>query len=66
MPPDTYTTKSAKAGAFEFCSATTDPTSDSRFPRMKATNKDERIIITLTESDGVVTIQGCEPLTRRK
>ncbi|NUL06335.1 hypothetical protein HRW07_24515 [Streptomyces lunaelactis] len=66
VPPGTYTSKGAKAGLFEFCSVTTEPTSDSKFPQLKSANKDERIIITLTKADGVVTIQGCEPLTLRK
>lgn len=66
MPAGTYTTTGAKAGAFEFCSVTTEPTGDAKFPQLKSANKGERIIITLTKADGVVTIQGCEPLTLRK
>lgn len=66
MPSGTYTTAGAKSGIFEFCSITTEPTSDTKFPQLKAANADERIIITLSKEDGVVTIQGCEPLTLRK
>lgn len=65
IPPGTYTSAGAQKGAFEFCSITTDPTDDSKFPKLKSANADERIIITLTEADGVVTISGCEPLKRR-
>lgn len=66
IPAGTYTTSGAESGLFEFCTVTTEPTSDSKFPQLKSANADERIIITLTKQDGVVTIQGCEPLTARK
>ena len=66
IPPGTYTTPGAKAGAFEFCSVTTKPTDDAKFPQIKSANANERIVITLTKADGVVTVQGCEPLTLRR
>lgn len=65
MPPGTYTSEGAQKGLFEFCSVTTKPADDSTWPQIKSANADERIIITLKKSDGVVTISGCEPLTRR-
>lgn len=66
MPEGMYTSEGARPGAFEFCSITTKPTDSAKFPQIKSANKGERIIITLTKADGVVTIQGCEPLTLRK
>ncbi|MCM2389021.1 hypothetical protein [Streptomyces albipurpureus] len=65
IPAGTYSSKGATPGLFELCTITTDPTSDSKFPQLKTANAKERIIITLSKADGVVTIQGCEPLTRR-
>lgn len=66
MPPGTYQTSGAQAGLFELCSITTDPTDSSVMPQWKTGNKDERIIITITAKDRLVSINGCEPLTRRK
>jgi hypothetical protein len=65
IPAGTYQTAGAEKGIFEFCSVTTDPVDEAKFPQLKSANADERIIITLTEADGVVSISGCEPLTRR-
>jgi len=66
IPPGTYQTVGAQAGAFEFCMVSTKPTVDGVFPQLKSANKDERIIITIKAEDGVLSISGCEPLTRRK
>lgn len=66
IPPGTYQTPGAQAGAFEFCMVSTKPTADSVMPQLKSANKDERIIITIAAKDGVLSISGCEPLTRRK
>lgn len=65
IPPGTYTSKGAAPGLFELCTITTEPTSDAKFPQFKTANAKERVIIMLTKADGVVTVQGCEPLTRR-
>jgi hypothetical protein len=65
IPAGTYQTAGAEKGIFEFCSVTTDPVDEAKFPQLKSANADERIIITLTKADGVVSISGCEPLTRR-
>ncbi|MEU7010382.1 hypothetical protein [Streptomyces sp. NPDC046332] len=65
IPPGTYTTPGAQAGLFELCSITTDPTDKGVMPQWKTGNKDERIIITITAEDHLVSISGCEPLTRR-
>lgn len=65
IPAGTYSSKGATPGLFELCTITTDPTSDSKFPQLKTANAKERVIITLSRSDGVVSVQGCEPLTRR-
>ncbi|MEU2434356.1 hypothetical protein ABZ611_33580 [Streptomyces sp. NPDC007861] len=66
IPPGTYTTTGAEKGLFELCTISTEPTDDSTWPQLKSANADERIIITLKKSDGVVSIAGCEPLTLRK
>lgn len=67
IPAGTYESKGAKKSLFEFCSVTTDPPEgSSKFPQLKSANANERIIITLTKADGVVSISGCEPLTPRK
>lgn len=66
IPPGTYQTPGAQAGAFEFCMVSTKPTVDGIMPQLKSANANERIIITLTAKDGVLSIAGCEPLTRRK
>lgn len=66
IPPGTYQSTGAQAGAFEFCMVSTKPTADGVMPQLKSANKGERIIITLTAKDGVLSVAGCEPLTRRK
>ncbi|MFD8802731.1 hypothetical protein [Streptomyces atroolivaceus] len=66
IPVGTYTSSGAEAGIFEFCSITTEPTGETTMPKIKSAGVDERIIITLTEADGVVSISGCEPLKPRK
>jgi hypothetical protein len=65
IPPGTYTTTGAKKGFFELCSISTEPTADGVMPKWKTANANERIIITLSKDDGIVTIQGCEPLRPR-
>ena len=59
-------TPGAQKGLFEFCSITSDPVDESKFPLLKSANADERIIVTLTKADGVVSVSGCEPLTARR
>jgi hypothetical protein len=66
IPPGTYQTPGAQAGVFEFCMVSTKPTADGVMPQLKSANANERIIITLTAKDGILSIAGCEPLTRRK
>ncbi|MFJ2477096.1 hypothetical protein ACIOWI_29680 [Streptomyces sp. NPDC087659] len=66
IPPGTYISAGAKKGLFEFCSITTDPTAEGKWPQLKSANADERIIITLTKGDGVVSVSNCEPLQPRK
>ncbi|MFG2873307.1 hypothetical protein [Streptomyces sp. NPDC048338] len=65
IPAGTYVSTGAQAGIFELCSITTAPTAKGVMPQWKTGNKDERVIITLTAEDGVVSISGCEPLKRR-
>ena len=66
IPAGTYSSAGAEKGIFEFCSITTEPTGETTMPQIKTANADERIIITLAEEDGVVSISGCEPLKLRK
>jgi hypothetical protein len=66
IPAGTYETPGAQKGLFEFCSITSDPVDDSKFPLLKSANADERIIVTLTKADGVVSVSGCEPLKARR
>lgn len=66
IPPGTYQTPGAKAEGLEFCMVSTKPTADGVMPQLKSANANKRIIITLTAKDGVLSITGCEPLTRRK
>lgn len=66
IPPGTYQTPGAQAGAFEFCMVSTKPTVDGVMAQLKSANANERIIITITAKDGILSIAGCEPLTRRK
>ncbi|MFC9244586.1 hypothetical protein ACFT7S_11315 [Streptomyces sp. NPDC057136] len=66
IPAGTYTSAGAEKGIFEFCSITTEPTGETTMPKIKSANTNERIIITLTKADGVVTIHGCEPLKPRQ
>lgn len=65
IPAGTYTSEGATPGAFELCMISTDPTDSETWPQLKSANADERIIITLSKADGVVTLAGCEPLKRR-
>ena len=65
IPAGTYVSTGAQASIFELCSITTAPTAKGAMPQWKTGNKDERVIITLTADDGVVSISGCEPLKRR-
>lgn len=65
MPAGTYESKGASSEILDVCMVTTEPKSSSTMPKMKSGNKGERIIISLTEADGTVTIQGCHALTLR-
>ena len=65
IPPGTYETPGAQAGIFEFCMVSTKP-ADGGLGQMRSANKDERIIITITKDDTLLTVSGCEPLKRRK
>lgn len=65
IPAGTYTSEGATPGAFEFCMISTDPTDSETWPQLKSANANERIIITLSKADSVVTISGCEPLKAR-
>lgn len=65
IPAGTYTSEGATPGLFEFCSVTTKPADSQTWPQLKSANANERIIITLSKADGVVTVSGCEPLKRR-
>lgn len=64
IEPGTYVSSGAKKGLFEFCSATTEPT-DGSFGEMETANADERVILTVTATSGIVKISGCEPFERR-
>ncbi|MFC9941540.1 hypothetical protein [Streptomyces pratensis] len=66
IPAGTYTSAGAEKGIFELCTITTDPSGDTTMPKIKTANADERVIITLAEEDGVVSISGCEPLKPRE
>ena len=66
IPAGTYTSDGAEKGIFELCTITTEPTGDTTMPKIKTSNADERIIITLEKADGVVSISGCEPLKPRE
>ncbi|MER7905390.1 hypothetical protein ABTX84_19170 [Streptomyces sp. NPDC095614] len=66
IPAGTYTSAGAEKGIFELCTITTEPTGDTTMPKIKTSNADERIIITLEKADGVVSISGCEPLKPRE
>jgi hypothetical protein len=66
IPAGTYATDGAQKGVFEFCAITTKPADSATLPQIKSADADQRIIITLTKADGVVTINGCEPLKPRK
>ncbi|OEV08923.1 hypothetical protein [Streptomyces nanshensis] len=64
IPPGTYESSGAASDVFDLCSITTEPKGD-KFPQMKTGNKGERIIITLSQGDGTLTVQGCHPLKKR-
>ena len=68
IPPGTYETSGAKSGLFEYCDVQTDgkgPGGDGFGQWKNASAAGERIIITLTEADGTLSINGCEPLEPR-
>jgi hypothetical protein len=65
IPAGTYESAGAESDLFDFCSVTTEPTDASVMPQIKSANKGERIIITLAEKDGTVTVSGCAPLKAR-
>jgi hypothetical protein len=66
MPPGTYTTAGTRSEGFAFCTVTTEPTGDSVLPQLRSAEPGEPVTITLTGDDGVVTVQGCQPLTLRQ
>ena len=65
IPTGTYESEGAQSGFFEFCAITTEGDGGNNWGQIKSANANERIIITLTKSDGVLTISGCEPLKPR-
>lgn len=65
IPAGTYETAGAETGGLELCLITTDPPDHGTFPQFESSEANERTIITLTESDGIVSINGCEPLKPR-
>jgi transcription elongation factor len=64
IPAGTYESAGASSDGVGFCAITTEPTG-SKLPQAKSAEAGERIIITLEKGDGVVSVQGCEPLTPR-
>ncbi|MFD7921357.1 hypothetical protein ACFV3R_19280 [Streptomyces sp. NPDC059740] len=66
IPEGTYESAGAAESVLELCTITTEPKGDLTMPQLKTAQKGERVIITLAEKDGVVTVQGCKPLTLRK
>jgi hypothetical protein len=65
IPAGTYTSEGATPGLFELCMISTEGDSGDNWGQLKSANANERIIITLDASDGVVTLSGCEPLKAR-
>jgi hypothetical protein len=68
IPPGEYQTSGAQSGLFEYCDVQTDgngPGGDGFGQWKNAGAPGERIIITLTEADGTLSINGCEPLEAR-
>lgn len=65
IPEGTYESKGATPGIFDLCMITTEGDNNDNWGQLKSANENERIIITLKESDGVLSISGCEPLTPR-
>ncbi|MER5896916.1 hypothetical protein [Streptomyces sp. NPDC001876] len=57
--------RATSKGVFEFCSITTAPTGELAVPKIKTANADERIIISLEKTDGVVSVSNCEPIKPR-
>lgn len=67
IPAGTYESAGASDSVIPLCAITTAPTGSATMPQAKAANKaNQRIIITLKPSDGVVTVQGCKPLKARQ
>lgn len=65
IPEGTYESKGATPGIFDLCMISTEGDNNDNWGQLKYANENERIIITLKESDGVLSISGCEPLTPR-
>jgi hypothetical protein len=65
IPVGTYESKGASPGIFDFCTIATEGDGNNNWGQLKSANENERVIITLKESDGVLSISGCEPLTPR-
>lgn len=67
IPAGTYESAGASDSVVPLCAITTEPTGSSTLPQAKAANKpNQRIIITLKDADGVVTVQGCKALKARQ
>lgn len=65
IPSGTYESAGAKKDLFDFCTIMTEPDNSNVLPQIKSAEVGQRIIITLSSTDGVVSIDGCEPLKRR-
>lgn len=65
IPPGTYTSAGAKPNASRVCSITTQPHSEGMAAQHRTGRAGQLVTIALTEDDGMVTVQGCEPLTPR-
>ena len=65
IPSGTYETEGATPGLFELCTISTEGDDGDNWGQLKSANAHERIIITLDKSDGVLSINGCEPLVKR-
>ena len=66
IPVGTYVSAGARSGSAAFCSVTTESRRAEALSRITSGRRGERVVITLSRYDSVVTVQGCEPLTRRR
>lgn len=65
VKPGTYVSKGAEEGLFDLCTATTE-SADGMINELKSANAGEQVILKVTSSDSVVSIDGCEPFVLRK